>query len=184
MPYPSVDAKETAVEIIIRHTEPEDYEALHEIMSSPKVMRGTLQLPLPSKDLWRGRLAEPPEGIFSLVALVEGVVVGNIGLMTQPVRWRRRHTGKIGMAVRNDWHGKGIGVELMRAALDLADNWLSLSRIELEVYTDNAPPSRSTKSSGSRSKELTAATHFATVSMLTPIRWPASAGRQLGQGRV
>lgn len=42
------------------------------------------------------------------------------------------------MAVRDDWHGKGIGSALMRAALDLADNWLNLRRIELHVYTDNA----------------------------------------------
>jgi putative acetyltransferase len=26
----------------------------------------------------------------------------------------------------------------MEAALDLADNWLNLTRIELRVYTDNA----------------------------------------------
>ena len=42
------------------------------------------------------------------------------------------------MAVRDDWQGKGVGTELMRAALDLTDNWLDLSRVQLEVYTDNA----------------------------------------------
>lgn len=45
--------------------------------------------------------------------------------------------GNIGMAVRDDWQGKGIGTALMRAVLDLADNWLNLTRIELHVYTDN-----------------------------------------------
>ena len=30
-----------------------------------------------------------------------------------------------------------IGTALMEAAVDLADNWLGLTRIELEVYTDN-----------------------------------------------
>jgi L-phenylalanine/L-methionine N-acetyltransferase len=49
-----------------------------------------------------------------------------------------RHVGSIGMAVRNDWQGRGIGTALMEAALDLADNWLNLTRIELRVYTDNA----------------------------------------------
>ena len=43
------------------------------------------------------------------------------------------------MAVRDDWHGKGAGSALMRAATELADEWLDLSRLELEVYTDNAP---------------------------------------------
>ena len=42
------------------------------------------------------------------------------------------------MAVRDEWQGKGVGTELMRTALDLADNWLNLTRIELTVYTDNA----------------------------------------------
>src|SRR3712207_9346998 len=42
------------------------------------------------------------------------------------------------MAVRDDWQGKGVGTALMEAALDLADNWLGLTRIELNVYTDNA----------------------------------------------
>lgn len=33
---------------------------------------------------------------------------------------------------------KGVGAALMEAGLDLADNWLNLTRLELEVYTDNA----------------------------------------------
>jgi len=69
---------------------------------------------------------------------VEGEVVGNLGLETFPNRPRIRHSGTIGTAVRDDWQGKGVGTELMRAATDLADNWLNLSRIGLTVYTDNA----------------------------------------------
>jgi putative acetyltransferase len=48
-----------------------------------------------------------------------------------------RHVGSIGMAVRDDWQGKGVGTALMEAALDLADNWLNLTRMELRVYVDN-----------------------------------------------
>jgi putative acetyltransferase len=84
------------------------------------------------------RHAEPPEGLYSLVACVEDEVVGSLGLHTSPTRWRMRHVGSIGMAVRDDWQGKGVGTALMEAALDLADNWLNLTRIELSVYTDNA----------------------------------------------
>jgi L-phenylalanine/L-methionine N-acetyltransferase len=43
------------------------------------------------------------------------------------------------VAVRDDRQGKGVGTALMEAALDLADNWLNLARIELTVYVDNAP---------------------------------------------
>ena len=123
--------------VSVRHAEPEDYEAMHRIMSGPKAAAGTLQLPLQSKEAWRKRLAEPSEGLYLLAACVDGEVVGNLGLETSPDRPRMRHVGSIGMAVREDWQGKGVGTALMEAALDLADNWLNLTRIELRVYVDN-----------------------------------------------
>ena len=109
-------------QVIVCHAEPEDYEAMHRIMSGPKVAAGTLQLPLQPAEGWRKRLAEPPEGLVLLVACVEGEVVGNLGLETFPGRPRVRHAGTIGMAVRDDWQGRGVGTALMAAALDLADN--------------------------------------------------------------
>ena len=125
------------MEITVRHAEPEDYRALHRIFSGPRAIAGTLQMPFPQVESWRERLAEPPEG-YSLVACVEGEVVGELSLHTSPTRWRMRHVGSIGMAVRDDWQGRGVGTALMEAALDLADNWLNLTRIELRVFTDNA----------------------------------------------
>jgi L-phenylalanine/L-methionine N-acetyltransferase len=125
-------------QVIVRHAEPDDYQALHRIFSGPKAIAGTMQLPLPSAEAWRKRLVELPEGLFSLVACVDDEVVGSLGLETSPTRWRMRHVGSIGMAVRDDWQGKGVGTALMEAALDLADNWLNLTRIELRVYVDNS----------------------------------------------
>jgi putative acetyltransferase len=95
-------------------------------------------LPLQSAEAWRKRLSEPPDGLILLVACVDGEVVGNLGLETFSNRPRVRHAGTIGMAVRDDWQGKGVGTSLMKAVLDLADNWLNLSRIELQVYADNS----------------------------------------------
>ncbi len=123
--------------VSVRHAEPDDYEAMHRIASGPKAAAGTFQLPLQSKEAWRKRLAEPPEGLFLLAACVEGEVVGNLDLETHPDRPRMRHVGSIGIAVRDDWQGKGVGTALMEAALDLAGNWLNLTRIELRVYVDN-----------------------------------------------
>jgi putative acetyltransferase len=122
----------------IRRAEPSDYEAVRQVFAGPKAIWGTLQLPFSSVEQWRKRLAEPPEGYFSLVACVEHEVVGQLGLQTFPNRPRRRHVGQIGMAVRDDWQGKGAGTALLQAAVDLADKWLNLTRLELEVYTDNA----------------------------------------------
>jgi putative acetyltransferase len=52
------------------------------------------------------------------------------------------------MAVRDDWQGKGIGTELVKAALDLADNWLNLTRLELDVFVENTPAIRLYKKFG------------------------------------
>jgi len=125
--------------LTIRRAEPSDYEAIAKIFSYPKVVWGTLQVPFPSVEAWRKRLAEPAEGFYSLVACVDGEVVGQIGLHTRPNAPRRRHVGEIGMMVRDDWQGKGIGTALMQAAVDLADKWLNLSRLELDVFFDNEP---------------------------------------------
>src|SRR5512145_1131417 len=134
--------------ITIRHSEPDDYEAVHQIFCGPRATWGTLQMPYPSAEMWRKKLAEPPEGLYSLVACVDGKVVGQSGLHTFPNRPRRRHVGQIGMAVRDDWQGKGVGTALMQAAVDLADKWLNLFRLELEVYTDNEPAIRLYKKFG------------------------------------
>lgn len=125
------------MEITVRHAEPDDYEAMHRIMTDPGVVAGTMQLPLQPAEGWRRRLSDPPEGLHLLLACVDGEVVGNLGIHTEPSRWRRRHAASLGISVLGDWQGNGVGTELMRAALDLADNWLNLARIELEVYTDN-----------------------------------------------
>ncbi len=125
------------MDVTIRHAEPEDYKAVQRIFSGPKAVAGTLQLPFPSAELWRKRLSEKSENIHQLVACVEEEgVVGEISLMTRS-RPRIRHIADFGMTVRDDWQGKGIGSALLEAALDLADNWLGITRIELKVYTDN-----------------------------------------------
>ncbi len=124
------------MKIFVRHAEPDDYEAIHGIYLGPRAVAGTLQLPFQSVEYVRRRFSGSPEGLYHLVACVEGEVVGHLGLETTS-RPRRRHVGEIGMAVRDDLQGRGVGTALMRAALDLADNWLNLSRVELTVYTDN-----------------------------------------------
>jgi len=125
------------INFTVRRAEPEDYKSMHQIFTNPKVIWGTLQLPFPSAELWRKRLAEPPEGTFNLLACVEDEIIGQLGLHTFPNHPRRRHVGQIGMAVRDDWHGRGAGTALMEAAVDLADKWLNLTRLELDVYIDN-----------------------------------------------
>jgi putative acetyltransferase len=71
------------------------------------------------------------------VAEIDGTVVGNLGLHSMAKSPRRRHAGYVGMSVHDAWHRHGVGTALMSAAIDLADNWLQYTRLELTVYVDN-----------------------------------------------
>jgi L-phenylalanine/L-methionine N-acetyltransferase len=125
-------------EITVRAFEPSDFEAIHEIFNCPRVMANTLQTPWRPLDFTRERFERIARDGHVLVALVDGRVVGNLGLHIQQTP-RRRDVGEIGMSVHDDFQGRGVGTALMAAMVDLADNWLGLRRIELEVWTDNEP---------------------------------------------
>jgi putative acetyltransferase len=124
--------------IIVRGREPGDVEAIAAIFRCPGVIAGTLQLPLRSVEERRERMAHRAPDSHHMVAELEGQVVGSaaLHLETNP---RRRHSAGIGMAVHDEYQGRGVGSALMAAMIDLADNWLGLRRIDLTVFVDNAP---------------------------------------------
>jgi putative acetyltransferase len=122
--------------IVVRRAEPNDAQAIHEMFLGPKAIAGTLQLPYPSVEMWRKRIAEFASEDYLLVATIAGDVVGNAGLHASKSP-RRRHVGAVGMAVRDDRQRCGVGTALMKSAIELADGWLNYQRLELFVYTDN-----------------------------------------------
>ncbi|NLX36153.1 MAG: GNAT family N-acetyltransferase, partial [Chloroflexi bacterium] len=71
----------------------------------------------------------------TLVAVTDGQIVGAASL--ESMRQRRAHVGQVGVMVHDDYTRRGIGSRLMTAILDIADNWLNLHRLELQVYTHN-----------------------------------------------
>ncbi len=129
-------------QITIRRATPDDAPALVRIFSGPRAIAGTLQIPYTSEEARRKRIADAPEGTYPLAAVIDGEVIGVLTLHTYPNAPRRRHSGDLGMAVRDDWQGRGVGTALLAACVDLADNWLNLTRLGLEVYTDNEPAIR------------------------------------------
>ena len=129
MPEPPPD-------ILIRALEPGDLPDLTEAWNQPRAYAGTLQLPYTSLDSRQKRTAAMPASATRLVAVIEGKVIGAIGL--ERFENRRSHAGYIGMAVHDAYAGRGAGTALMAAVIDLADNWLQLKRLELGVYADNA----------------------------------------------
>jgi putative acetyltransferase len=120
----------------VRGSTSEDARALWEIFSCPGVIRGTLQLPYQSFEEIEKRRADSSPGRHRLVAEVDGRVVGVLGLDVG--RGRRAHAAALGMMVHDDFQGRGVGTALMAAAVELAERWLGLHRLELEVYPDNA----------------------------------------------
>ncbi|MBN3817064.1 GNAT family N-acetyltransferase [Paraburkholderia sp. Se-20369] len=125
-------------DITIRHSETHDFDAIRQIAAHPDVYRNTLQAPFPSLEKWQKRLEAALERGFSLVAVVDGEVIGHLGLHPEP-NPRRSHVAGFGMMVRASHHGRGIGGRLLAAAIDLAENWLNVTRIELTVFADNQP---------------------------------------------
>ena len=123
-------------QVVIRAVEPGDYEALRDIYAQPRACHWTLQMPFPSAQLWRDRLANPDPNRRLLAAWLEERLVGNIGLVLE-ANPRRRHAAGIGMGVHDEFAGRGVGRTMMNAVLDLADNWLGLTRVELTVFADN-----------------------------------------------
>ena len=124
--------------IIIRKFMVSDADDLAELYAMPKAYAGTLQLPYSTPDSVRARFEKYSPDSHHLVAVVEETqkVVGNLGLH-RITRARRSHVGQLGMAVHDDYQGQGVGTKLMAAAIDLADNWFNITRLELDVFVDN-----------------------------------------------
>jgi len=128
----------TTTQITIRRAVAEDAAGFAALMGDEHVFPSVLQMPYATEAMWRDRLSgKPNEGDLQLVAIRDGQVIGQGGLFGQQIM-RRRHACVIGMAVKGNSQGQGIGSALMKALTEYADQWTPFSRLELTVYTDNA----------------------------------------------
>ncbi|MDY1038110.1 N-acetyltransferase [Lelliottia sp. CFBP8978] len=122
-------------EIVIRHAEPKDAEALRQNYMHPEVYHDTLQLPHPSLEMWQERL-NPKAGLKRLVACMDENIVGDLALQVEASP-RRSHVATFGISVAAHAQGRGVGSALMREMINLCDNWMRIERIELTVFADN-----------------------------------------------
>lgn len=122
--------------IVIRPFAATDVPAFYETMTHPGVSRTTLQLPASELQEYQNRITPKSPTGHRLAAAVDGKMVGNISIFTS-TNPRMAHSAGLGMSVHPDYWGMGVGSMLMEAILDIADNWLNLKRVELDVNIDN-----------------------------------------------
>ena len=126
-----------AASIVIRAMEPEDFSVFTEVWNQPRVIWGTLQLPFTSVQSRRKQFESLPANHTMLAAVIDGKVIGAAGLHPHEHR-RRAHAAEIGMAVHDQYAGRGAGRALLAALIEQADKWLNYTRLELSVWADNS----------------------------------------------
>jgi RimJ/RimL family protein N-acetyltransferase len=118
--------------------EPEHWQAALAICAHPQVARFLGTDPSEPAEAWQKRLIEiDPGKYYRLSAFIEGALVGLLSLEIY-ANPRAKHCAKLWLAVAPQWHGNGVGRALMSRALETADRWLNLIRLELHVHADHA----------------------------------------------
>jgi L-phenylalanine/L-methionine N-acetyltransferase len=122
---------------IVRSLVDTDHTFVHELLSSAWVIEGTMRVPFARPGETADRLAPRP-GLHQLLAEVDGEPAGLIELVTYPSEPRHRHVGEINLVATHErFARRGVGRTLMTAVLELADDWLNLTRLGLTVFVDN-----------------------------------------------
>lgn len=128
----------TGTDLSVRRATLADAAQLHRIYSHPAVLENTGQQPLSTLEQVQAWIGGFEAETYLLVACAGKDILGALTLKT----WADpafRHKGEIGrVAVDQTRSGRGVGSRLMAAAIDLADNWFNLMRLELLVRADNA----------------------------------------------
>lgn len=124
------------MDILIRSPGIGDKAAINAIYQFDSVLEQTGQIPHRDEEFWPSFYKNKGGELVELVAEINGVVVGHLGLLLNPTP-RRKHCASFGIAIHPESQGQGVGSALMRETLHLCDNWLNISRIELSVFCDN-----------------------------------------------
>jgi putative acetyltransferase len=129
--------KADASPLVIRSAEPEDAAQVAALLGQEGVYAGLLQTPFsPNASRTEYHQKVEPQGC-RLVAVASGEIVGMAGLHMAGMSLRRLHVRNLGIGVSLPWQGRGIGRRLLAQALDWADNWAGVLRVELHVHADN-----------------------------------------------
>ena len=118
-----------------------DSRDIHEIRLQDNVLPNILSVPSETLEQTLSWLSDiDPSNQHIFVAETnqdyDTKVIGVASLMISG-RLRQRHVAAVGIMIHQDYHGMGAGTALMHKIIDLADNWLCLVRLELDVLSVN-----------------------------------------------
>ena len=123
--------------MMIRDTIPEDAKAVSVLIDAVarerRYLAGTSGFPEEATASFIASV-KASNGVH-LVAMVDDAIVGWCDI-TPAVFEGMTHVGRLGMGVKADYRGKGIGKGLLKEALERAFRQ-GLERVELEVYRSN-----------------------------------------------
>lgn len=122
--------------ITIRPISVKDAKGVWELRRCSKVLENTMSIPSVRLEDVEKKLQNMGPNAHVYVAEVDNKVVGMVGIHVGQGP-KRKHAADLGIMVHDDYHRQGIGKQLMDTALDLADNWLGLKRVELGVFVNN-----------------------------------------------
>ena len=130
------DQTARVAQIVVRPVDEADLRGLYEIVRHPQVARNLLRLPTMEFSETERWLREKQPGHHRLVAVLDGGVAGSVSIVHNQ-RPRLQHSAELGLMVHPNLWGRRVGTTLMEAAVDLADTWLNIRRLELAVFTHN-----------------------------------------------
>jgi L-phenylalanine/L-methionine N-acetyltransferase len=122
-------------EVTIRPVRAADADAIHELRIRPAVAEMITSYPSEREDHARGYVAKWGANDHVFVAECDGRVVAMAGLHVRD--GKARHSAWLGIAVHDEFHGRGIGRALCDRLLEIADKWLGLVRVDLTVLPYN-----------------------------------------------
>jgi acetyltransferase len=141
-PYPAeLASRETLHDgpvIELRPIRPEDEPLVHDLVAhmSPEDLRLRFFTPIRSlTHRFAARLTQIDyDREMALVALESRTVLGIARFFADPDREKAEYA----VAVRTDWHGRGVGYVLMKRLIEVARQW-GIGELVGEVLSDNGP---------------------------------------------
>ena len=146
-------------QIILRPVEAEDEKDINILRRQPSVMHYTLGLPSERRASNQSFIKGLTENDHVIVAEYDGRVIG-VGSL-EVLGGRLHYYGTAAMAVHDELQNQGIGSRLLDHLIDIADNYLGLFRLELDVVEGNMRAVQLYKSRGFETEGTLRKAHFA-----------------------